>query len=154
MGGVAMVNGTSITDTALERKLAAAVKRNPAVVVKVGHASKLPATRLAAIKALLARAGVTTYQLSASIDTEVAPTPPQPADTTPTVVLTLDAKGGLVLGARVVADKDLDAELAKLGKTTKKIALRADGSTPYDTIQKLMARCRAAGLTDISLIAP
>jgi len=75
MSGVAMVNGTSITDVALERKLAAAVKRNPAVVVKLGHASKLPADRLAAIKALLGRAGIAKYEVSASIDTVVPVSP-------------------------------------------------------------------------------
>ena len=149
-----MVNGTSMTDAALERKLASAVKRDPSVAVKLSYASKLAPARLTAVKALLARAGIAKYELSASIDTVVPPQPPRAADSTPTVVLSIDAKGGLILGASVVTDKDLDAALARLAKTTTKIALRADGSTPYDTIQKLMARCRAAGLSDIALISP
>ena len=149
-----MVNGTSTTDAALERKLAAAIKRNPSVVVKLGYASKLPADRLTAIKALLARAGITKYETSASIDTVMPPPQPPVADSTPTIVLSIDAKGGLLLGAAVIADKDLDTALAQRAKTTKKIALRADASTPYETVQKLMARCRAAGLTEISFISP
>ena len=149
-----MVNGSSITDAALERKLAAAVKRNPSVVVKLSYASKLGADRLAAVKAVIKRAGIAKYEIVASIDIVVPPQPPPPADATPTPVLTIDAKGGLRLGSSAVADKDLDAALSQLARSTKKIALHADGSTPYDVVQKLMARCRAAGLTEISLISP
>ncbi len=57
-----MVDGTSITDAALARKLEAAFKRDPAVKVRLGHDPKR-ADRFAAIRALVQKAGVTNVEL-------------------------------------------------------------------------------------------
>ena len=58
VGGIAMVDGTPHTDAALARKLAAAVKRHPDVVVRLGHDPKA-AARAAQVRALVQKAGVT-----------------------------------------------------------------------------------------------
>ena len=147
-----MVDGTSITDAALERKLVAAVKRDPATKVRIAHATPR-ADRAAVISALVRRAGVTIVEVSAAITTVVPPTTPPPADTTPTIVLTIDAKGTYYVGARVVPDAELDKELAAIGKQTKKLAVAPDGSTTALVIQKLIARAKAAGLTEVSFVA-
>ena len=148
-----MVDGTSITDAALGRKLEGSVQRNPALKVRISHVAKRQA-RVDAIRELAKRAGVATIEIIASIDTQVPDTQPAPpSDVAPTVVLSIDGKGRLLLDARVVPDRELDAELAKLGKQTKAIALRPDPATPYGTIAKLVERCKAAGLTDVTFIA-
>ena len=146
-----MVDGTSITDTALARKLEAAVKRDVAIKVRLAYDVKL-ADRFDVVHALVNKAGVTNIEVSTSIVTQVPDKAPPPADNTPTIVLTVDNKGGLMLGARRVPDAELDAELATVAKRTKKIALAADKATTYATIVKLMDRCKAAGLTDIMFI--
>ena len=143
-----MVDGTSITDAALERKLAAAVKRDPATKVRLGHVPKQTA-RADAIRAIVKRAGVVNVEVSSSIDTQVPPSGPRNVDDTPTIVLTIDAKGVLYVGASVVADADLDKELARIAKLTKKLAVAPDGSTTTAVIQKLVERAKAAGLTEI-----
>lgn len=147
-----MVDGTSITDAALERKLAAAVKRDPATKVWLGHVTKQTA-RADAIRAIVKRAGVVNVEVSASIDTQVPPSVPRTVDATPTVVLTIDAKGVFYVGANVVADAELDKELARIAKLTKKLAVAPDGSTTAGVIQKLVERAKAAGLTEISFLS-
>ena len=62
-GGVAMVDGTPHTDAALARKLEAAVKRDPATKVRLGHDPKR-ADRAAAIRALAQKAGVTNFEVT------------------------------------------------------------------------------------------
>jgi len=147
-----MVDGTSITDAALARKLEGAVQRDPAVKVRIAYGPKRQ-DRATAILDLAKRARVASIETVASLDTEVPAKSPPPADTTPVTVLTIDSRGGLLLGARKLAEAELDAELVKLGKTTKKIALRPDNSTPYGTIAKLVDRCKAAGLSEIVFLA-
>jgi biopolymer transport protein ExbD len=61
-GGVAIVDGTSITDAALARKLEAAFKRDPAVRVRLGHDPRR-ADRAGVIRALVQKAGVTNVEL-------------------------------------------------------------------------------------------
>jgi biopolymer transport protein ExbD len=148
-----MVDGTSITDAALARKLSGAVARDAAFKVRISHDAKVT-DRLAALRALVKKAGVTNVEVSAAIVTNVPPQPPPVRDDTPTIVLTIDASGRFALNARRVPDADLDKELASLGMRTKKIALTADKSTPYAAIVKLMDRCKAAGLTEIMFVAP
>ena len=58
-GGVATLDGTSITDAALERKLAAAVKRDPSTKVRITDANP---QRAAEVRALVTRAGVTNIE--------------------------------------------------------------------------------------------
>ncbi len=58
-----MVDGTSITDAALARKLEAAVKRNPKVLVRFGHDPKR-ADRAAVVRALVQKAGVTNLEVT------------------------------------------------------------------------------------------
>lgn len=147
-----MVDGTSITDAALARKLEGAAKRDPSVKIRISHVAKAR-DRAAALRELAKRAGATAIEVMPAIETTVPPSPPPASDTTPVTVLTIDAKGALFLGARKVEAAALDKELAALAKRTKKIALRPDGGTPYGTIQDLMDRCKAAGLTDIMFLA-
>jgi hypothetical protein len=147
-----MVDGTSITDAALARKLESAVKRDATVKVRIGYEPKQTA-RLDAIRALVKKAGVTNVEVSSAIVTAVPDSPPPARDETPTVILTIDSTGRLFLGARVIAVGELDKELAELAKRTKKLALQPDKSTPAGVIQDLMARCKAAGLTEVSFLS-
>lgn len=60
-GGIAVVDGTPHTDAALARKLEAAVKRDPAVKVRLGH-DKKRADRADQLRALVKKAGVTNLE--------------------------------------------------------------------------------------------
>jgi len=146
-----MVDGTSITDAALERKLVAAVKRDPATKVRLAHATKQTA-RADAIRAIVKRAGVVNVEVSAAIDTQVPPSGPRTVDDSPQIVLTIDAKGVFYVGANVVADAGLDQELVRISKLTKKLAIAPDGSTTALVIEKLVQRAKAAGLTEITFL--
>lgn len=147
-----MVDGTSTTDAALARKLAGAVERDATVKVRISYAAE-QSRRLDAIRALVKKAGVMNVEVSAAIVTAVPDKPAPPRDDTPTMVLTIDSKGALILGSRVLAAAELDKELAILAKRTKKLALQPDKRTPAGVIQDLMARCKAAGLTEISFLS-
>jgi hypothetical protein len=147
-----MVDGTSTTDAALERKLTAAVKKLASFKVKLSYAEKARA-RAQAIEAIVKRSGATNVEITTAIVTAVPPRAPQPADTTPAVVLAIAANGTLSLDAVAVSDAALDKALAAAGKRTKKLAITADKTTPYAVIVKLMDRAKAAGLTEIMFSA-
>jgi biopolymer transport protein ExbD len=137
-----MMDGTATTDAALARKLAAAVKRNVLLEVKLAYAEKAR-PRAQAVEAIVKRAGIELSSVTA-VPSQVAPA---------ITKLVIAANGSLTLDARSVTDAQLDTELAALGKRTKQLALTADKATPYAVIVKLMDRAKAAGLTEIIFVA-
>jgi RNA-binding protein YhbY len=60
------MDGTSTTDAAIERKLAAAVKRHPAIKVKLSYAQTARA-RAQAVEALVRKTGVQDVEVTAGI---------------------------------------------------------------------------------------
>jgi hypothetical protein len=147
-----MMDGTSTTDAAIERKLAAAVKRHASVKVKLAYAEQARA-RAQAIEALVRKTGVKDLEVTIGIVTHVPPQPPPgdppPGDPPPMIVLTVAANGKLMLDARVVADAALDQELAVAAKTHPRLAIAPDGSTTALAVNKLLQRAKAAGFTDV-----
>jgi biopolymer transport protein ExbD len=130
-----MVDGTSITDGALARKLEAAVKRDAAIKVRIAYDTKQTA-RFDVIRAIAKKAGVTAVEVSEGIDS-------------PTMVLSISAAGTLIFGARVLEDDEIDTALASLAKRTKRIVIAPEKSTPAATVEAVIARCKAAGLSDV-----
>jgi hypothetical protein len=142
-----MMDGTSTTDAAIARKLVAAVKRHPSIKVKLSYAERVR-TRAQVIEALVRKAGAKDVEVTVGIVTHVPPRPAQPPPGDPTV-LAIAANGTVMLGARVVVDRDLDKELAAIAKTNPRLALAPDASTTALVIDKLVQRAKVAGFTEV-----
>jgi RNA-binding protein YhbY len=73
-----MLDGTSTTDAALERKLVAAVKKQAALKVKLAYAPKARA-RAQVIEALVRKVGAKDVEITVGIVTHVPAQPPPSA---------------------------------------------------------------------------
>lgn len=69
------------------------------------------------------------------------------------IVISVLPDGTLFLEADQVQMADLDAKLAevKRGAASTRVVIRGDQSATYDLIMQVIAKARAAGLTDVAL---
>ena len=141
----AMVDGASLSDAALERVLREAIARDKDTVVSFSQDEGVSSQRFMALYAIVKRVGVTKFGAQSANYTDPDNPPKEP-------VVTIDMNGTFYLDKRIVVADALDRELAKLAKKkVKRAVIAVDSTVTLDAIEKLIARCKAAGL-DVSVL--
>ncbi|MBN2069051.1 MAG: biopolymer transporter ExbD [Opitutales bacterium] len=72
----------------------------------------------------------------------------------PLLVVNVDSSGGVFINSTAVPLEHLETELGKMlqGQSKKQVHLRADKSTPYEEVLRIMVSARNAGAENIYFI--